>query len=543
MRLQTTQVLLIALMVISSPGIAEDPVGNSAANPSAPIVNTAPAVTTSDSAERLTIADVVASTYRSFPALEQVRLEAQIASGRSTSAFGAFDTRLQAHSLSEPTGFYRNYRHALGVMRRTWWGGYVEAGYRLGRGDFAPWYKERETNRGGEFGVGVGIPLLQGRAIDASRIAVFQAGLSQQAVGPQIQAAVLEHGLAAAQAYWEWIAAGSRLEAQIELLDLAKERQQQFEDGAKAGKFPQIDVVFNKQLLAERASKQTQAEQKFRAAGFKLSLYLRDESGSPLIPDDNWLPKHFPIIDLVTQFDFNTDYQAALSRRPELTLLTIESQQIQWDRRLALNQRMPALDLVSEATQDTGAAVSSANDKGRFELLVGVQSDFPIQRRNAQGKVLQTSAKISQLEQKIILQRDKIGIELRTGQNALLLAGKQVEQIDEALKAAFETLQAYRFAFQKGFKDLLYLNILETKANEVEIYMIDAQRDWFIALAQTQAAAGLDPLEQAMAISALPESKRLGPGDMPKVPPLDGAGSSKDDEDATKKSEEPGTQK
>jgi outer membrane protein TolC len=198
-------------------------------------------------------------------------------------------------------------------------------------------------------------------------------------------------------------------------------------------------------------------------------------------------------------------------------LIAIESQQVQWDRRLAINQRLPALDIVSEASQDTGSRVSSSNDKGRFEMMVGLQSDFAIQRRNALGKLQQTTAKLSQLDQKTIFQRDKIAIELRTAQNALILAGQQVEQVDEALRAAFESLQGFRFAYEKGFADLLDLNILETKTNEVEIDMIDAQRDWFLALAQTQAAAGLDPLEQAMNVAALPESRRLGPGDMPKV--------------------------
>ncbi|MBX3420419.1 MAG: TolC family protein [Pirellulaceae bacterium] len=479
--------------------------------------NRTPTPTVEDQLEgKLTLADVVASVYRYFPVIQQAQLERSVAGGQYTSAMGAYDTQLYVQSLSEPTGFYRNYRQGLGAYRQTWWGGYVSAGYRIGRGEFQPWYQERVTNQGGELSVGVGWPLLQGRAIDPQRVAVFQAGLAQQAVGPQVQLSLLQASFQAAQVYWEWVAAGARLVAQDELVLLAQVRQDQFEEGAKAGKFAQIDVVFNRQLLAERSSKRLEAEQKFREAGIKLSLYLRDPSGVSLVPEDGWLPLHFPVIQPVPATDFQADFQSALARRPELALLSIEAQQIRLDRQLAQNQRLPNLDIVTEASQDVGRPATTKNDKGQFELMLGIRGDVPIQRRNAIGKVQQTTAKLSQIEQKVALQRDKIAIEMRTALNALELSNQRVEQISNALQAAFESLTSYRQAFQLGYADLLYLNILETKANEVEILVVDAQRDWFVFLANLQAALGLDPLEQALNVSQLPESTRPGPGDLPK---------------------------
>lgn len=468
-----------------------------------------------DGAAALALSDVIASLYRSYPVIEQARLGRNVARGEILSARGAYDLQLQAYTLSEPTGFYRNYRNGLGVARQTWWGGYLSAGYRIGRGQFEPWYKERETNEGGEFQLGMGFPLLQGKAIDAERVAFFQANLANRAAEPQIQAALLAAGREAAEVYWEWVAAGARLVAQRELLGLAKDRQQQFEAGAEAGKFAEIDVVFNRQLVAERQSGELQTQQKFREAGFKLSLYLRDEVGQAMAPDDDWLPLHFPIIEELPSADFNADFAAALTRRPEIMSLNIEAQQIQLDQRLATNQILPTLDLLAEASQDVGPPASSINDKGQFELLVGVQGELPLQRRKALGKIQTTSAKLSQIQQKLRLQRDKIAIELQTADNALSIAEQVVEQAEISLRAAFETLQRYRFAYQRGYADLIYLNWLESKANETEIKLVDAQRDWFIALARMQTALGLDPLEQAINVSELPLSGRPGPGGMP----------------------------
>lgn len=476
--------------------------------------------TTGLASQRLTLADVIASLFRSYPSILAARLEPNRAGGQLLSAYGAFDTKLYGQSIAEPTGFYENYRHGLGVARQTWWGGYLSAGYRMGRGVFQPWYLERETEKGGEFKVGWVQPLLQGRAIDPSRVEVFQANVARQAAEPTIQQSLLEAAQDAAMVYWEWVAAGAILAAQRELLTLAEERGKQFDDGFAAGKFAEIDVVLNRQLIAERRGKVIETEQKFRATSFKLSLYLRDEVGQPLIPDDRWLPIHFPIVQAPPPGDFNADLANALARRPEPRLLQLEIQHVNWDRRLAQNNLLPSFDLISEASQDVGQAGTKSDDKGQFELVMGVQGEVPIQRRKAQGKIQETSAKIAQIEQKLRLQRDKIGMELQTAYNALVLSSQIVEQAELSLRAAFDSLERYRYAFDRGKADLVYLNLLETKANETELKLVDAQRGWFSALAMMQAALGLDPVEQALQISSLPDSERPGPGNLPETVPL-----------------------
>lgn len=463
----------------------------------------------------LTLSDVIASVYTSFPKIEKARLERARASGQVVGAFGAYDTKLQGYTLSEPTGFYRNYRQGIGVARQTWWGGYVAAGYRIGRGDFQPWYKERETNEGGEFKLGMAFPLLQGRAIDAQRVAVFQASLATQAADPLIQQAILDHSRAAALAYWQWVTAGMVLEAQRELLDLAVRRGEQFRVGVEAGKFPEIDLIFNQQLIAERRGKLIETEQKFRSSGFKLSIFLRDELGQPIVPQDDWMPNYFPVLIDLSNSNYQQDLVAALQRRPEPRSLRFELRQVSLDRQLASNQMLPQLDVIAEASQDVGFPASSSNDKGQFELLFGLQGEVPIQRRKARGKIQETNAKIAQINQELRLVQDKIGVELQTAFNALVLSAQLIEQAEEALLASLETLNRYRFAFERGKVDLIYINLLETKANESEIKLVAAQESWFSALAEMQFALGLDPLDQAIAVTALEPSGRPGPSNLP----------------------------
>jgi hypothetical protein len=191
----------------------------------------------SDSAvlgQKLQLSDVIASTYRAFPLLEIARLQSGVAAGQQVSALGAYDTKLEYYSLSQPVGFYETYRNGIGFARQLWWGGYASAGYKIGRGDFEPWYKERQTNEGGEFKVALVQPLLQGRAIDPQRVELFQANLRRQAVAPEIQFQVLIASQDAARAFWQWVEAGNVLKAQDRLLDIAVKRGEQLErDGGR----------------------------------------------------------------------------------------------------------------------------------------------------------------------------------------------------------------------------------------------------------------------------------------------------------------------
>lgn len=467
-------------------------------------------------AEYLTLADVIASVLSSFPKVQKARLQRSERQGEQVSAMGAFDTKLEGFTVSEPTGFYRNFRHGLGVSRRTWWGGYLAAGYRLGRGDFQPWYKERETNEGGEFKVALGVPLLQGRAIDPRRVAVFQASLGRQAVEPQIQREILISALEASAYYWKWVAEGNKLQIQRALVELAAKRQKQFQAGQEAGRFAKVDVFLNNQLLAERRNKMLEVEQKFRQAGFNLSLYLRDEFGNPRLPPESWLPEHFPRTYQLEPLDLDSEMALAASRRPEINLLQLSLQSQQIDQRLARNQLLPTIDLYTEGSQDVGIPASSSNDKGQFQLAAGLQGSLPIQRRKARGKIQSTASKIAQINQELRLQRNKIGVEIQDADNAIRFAAQQLEQSKQAVEYAITTLRSYQYAYNKGYEDLLYLNIVETKAFETEVKLVEAQSDWFFALSQLQAALALDPLAEAMEITDLPPADYPGPDDMPK---------------------------
>ncbi len=454
--------------------------------------------------EKLLLSDVVASVYRAFPMVEQARLQATITSGQQLSAWGAYDTKLEGYTLNQPLGFYETYRHGLGAARQTWWGGYLGAGYRIGRGKFEPWYKERETNEGGEFKLSWIQPLLQGRAIDAQRVELFQANLRRQAVTPEIQTSILRASFEAAEAYWSWVAAGSILRAQNRLLELAEIRGRQLDANLKELRGKEIDVIVNDQLIAERRGKVVESEQKVWQSAAKLSLYLRDEFGQPLLAPLDWLPADITSVPGIPAVSFEEDMANALSRRPELNLIDYEIQINRLEVQLATNQLLPNVDFTVQGSQDTGHPASSLRDKSQFELEAGLVGGVPIQRRKPRGKIQATNGKIAELEVKRRYQQDKIAVELQIAQTALFTSVESIKQARDALEASRETLRRYRIAFEQQQVDLIFLNLAEPKVTENEIKLIEQEQRWFAALAAKQVALGLDPLEQALSLENIP---------------------------------------
>ncbi len=449
----------------------------------------------------LLLSDVIASTYRAFPLLESARLQAGVAGGQQTSAMGAYDVKLDYYSLNQPVGFYETYRSGLGLARQLWWGGYASAGYRVGRGNFEPWYKERETNGSGEFRVALVQPLLQGRAIDPYRVEWFQANLRRQAVQPEIQQQILAASLDASRAFWNWVELGNVLKAQEQLLKIAVERGEQLDRNFQAQSATRLEIVFNNQQVQERRLKILETRQKFQESAFKLALFLRDENGNPLVAAPDWAPVGFPKVERLPEGNFEADFADATSRRPELALIQVEIQQLRWDLQLARNQTLPNLDLTMQSVQNIGKPTSSLNDKGDYQLEAGLVGGVPIQRRKATGKIVSTEAKLQQVAKKREYQWNKIEVELRSARNALDLAYQSIIQARELLTQAEDALDISRRVFKAGNADFFVLLAQEVKVNDSKIKLLESERDFFVALASMQAALGLDPLEQSLLLS------------------------------------------
>ncbi len=434
---------------------------------------------------------VVSSIYANFPLLEAARFQRNVANGEILSAHGNFDTKLKAATENGPEGFYETYRQTLGVTQPLYGGAEVFGGYRIGRGNFQPWYIERQTNDGGEFKAGVQVPLARNRAVDERRAQLWKATYVRQRTEPEIQGQLIEFVRDGSLVYWDWVAAAKKQQVARLLLKLAVDRNEGIRTRVKLGDLDPPDADDNQRIIVSREAKAIDASRKSRQSAVKLSLYYRDDYGNPVIPSEGWIPD-FPEPVEIRQEQMSADISLALTRRPEIMAIDIFRREIDVDYASAQNDFRPQVDAMVLGSQDVGAPTSAKRDKSPFELEAGIYAEVPIQRRKARGKMSSIEAKVSQIIAKRQMIEDKIMTEVQSAHAGLSAAWERVAKSRESVRLARKMAQIELQKFEAGGSDLLSVNLREQQAAEAAETEIDALLEYFQSRAIYRAALAED---------------------------------------------------
>ncbi|MFK7820484.1 MAG: TolC family protein [Planctomycetaceae bacterium] len=454
--------------------------------------------------DKLQLGQVINSVHQTFPLVEAAYLENQLASGNAIAAEGEFDTKLKLSSENGPTGFYQTYRQKAGFTQPLFNGGEVFGGYRIGRGDFEPWYQERQTNDGGEFKVGASVPLIRNRNIDARRAALWRANYDVEIAQPAIRGQLIGFTLDASLAYWKWVAEGRKYFAEREWLRLAAERRRQIERRVELGDLGRPEEIDTNRAIAKRKSKVIDQLRKVQQAAIKVSLFLRTADGQPIVPTLDQLPS-FPDPQQIDATQVESDIALALSQRPDLQILQLKQQQLQIDLEEACNMGLPQLDAFITAGQDVGLPTSSKRDKSEFELDAGFFFEMPVQRRKAIGKSQAIEAKIAQVSIKERFTTDKITAGIRAALAGMEQAYEQAIEAKLARELAEEMASIERRKFRAGASDLLKVALREQYALEAVEGEVLALLNFFGARSNYFAELAFDrPPTDAVSTSEVP---------------------------------------
>lgn len=430
---------------------------------------------------KLTLPDVLVSVSRSYPEIEIAIGEIESANGKVLAAWGEFDTVASAHSISQPLGFYQTYRNGVGLARPLYEGGEVYSTYRIGDGNFEPWYGERETNEGGEFKAGFSLPVLKDRFIDKRRAKLLKSGAERREVRADVESRLLLFQRFATQAYWDWVAAGRAVAIQRQLLELANERVDNIRFRVETGDLAIIAELSNNQFISKRQYAVVAAERGLEKAAIKLSIFNRDANGMPIIATASQLPETLPAAGRLTIEQIIADANNALAVRPELVALQAKRESACIDRRYAENLMLPKLDMKGFLGQDVGGETSSLGDKTPFEAQLGVFAEVPIERRSGLGKRQAAIGKINQIDAKTRIVQDKIRAEIQDAASALNASYDQIQQAQQNVELAEKSLRVAREElFKVGDIDLLSLNIYETLFADAKLKLLDAQFKYFV---------------------------------------------------------------
>lgn len=435
---------------------------------------------------------VIHSVETNFPLVLAALEEYEIARGRVLQAQGGFDTRLGAQGKLGVEGYYENERADVLFEQPTQlFGATLSGGYRIGTGKFGSYDDDARTDEGGEFRLGVLVPLLQNFSIDPRRVALWQARIGEQQAEPIVTRKRLEAARKAADVYWKWVAWGRKRAIALRLLELARGRQSQVQVLVDEGQIARINLVDNERLIVEREASLVRAERGLQESAILLSLYWRDEQGRPIVPAAETLPDRFPAARAPEETLVHGDIELALEQRPEVREIELEREQLELELSLSRNQMLPALDFGVVASQDTGAQSGAVADRDPFELQALFKFSLPLQRSRPRGKLRELEAKVAKLSRETGYVKDVVANEVRDAGSALVQAHARLALARRNVELALELEDAERIALDEGQSDLFRVNLREQQTAVAAAAEVDVQNEYFKALADYRAVLGL----------------------------------------------------
>lgn len=445
--------------------------------------------TPSTAQDRLTLDTVLDAVDRAFPLLDAARRGADAADGQAVRASGAFDLRVSAGADLLRGAGYDNETASAGVMQPLPLAGLdLFGGYRLGRGSFAPYDGKAQTLSDGEWRAGLSLPLLRNRRIDSRRGALTQTAIGRQVAEQRVEASRLRFHGEAALRYWDWVAAGQQQAVTAQLLALAERRDRDLADAISLGQIAAIERVDNRRAILQRQSELVRARRQTERHAIGLSLYYRNDDGTPRMPGVQAMLSDLPAPPApLSRARIEADILAAQRERPDVRALLLQRAQQETAVALSGNELLPSLDVFTQVTRDAGGGPRSLRGT---EVEAGVAFAVPVQRRQALGDRRIAEATLARIDAELRFARDRVLTEVEDAASALSAALDAAELVGAEVDVARELEQAERERFTLGDSTQFLVNLRELAAADAATRQIAAIADAHKARAIYDVAIG-----------------------------------------------------
>jgi outer membrane protein TolC len=429
----------------------------------------------------LTLEEVLRSVDRHYPPLLAALQDRTLAAADVLAASSRFDLSVKSaydsvHGGAYPTDVFKaGVEQALPFQGMSWF-----AGYQLGTGTFASYDGKLQTDTGGEYKAGLRMPLLRDRPVDARRADLQKALIGRRIADLGVDQQRLLIVQLATRRYYEWVAAGQRYRVAQAVLKVAEERDSQLREAARLGQIPSIDVTDNQRAILTRRAQVIEAQRGLQQAAIELSLFYRDATGNPVLPEESRLPAAFPAMREIDEQRLADDIELALKRRPEVRRFREQRNQVEIDRKLAQNQLLPNVDVVLSFSSQLG---ERRVRRGPNDVMASLIFDLLAQRRAAKSRDLAALARIEQFDQRERFARDQIAAEVRDAYSALKAAYERARVLRQEVEVARQLEVAERVRFELGEGTLFLVNLREQAAYETELREVAAVAEFYRALA------------------------------------------------------------
>jgi len=355
----------------------------------------------------------------------------------------------------------------------TRWGLKFKAGYDFTSGNFLNPLDVRPIN--GQALLGMDIPLLQGLFFDEYRLILREAELNMniQKIGlEQVENDVL---LDAAKTYLNWYVAYQQRDVQNQALILAKNRLKDMVTSFLAGDKPTIDTIEVYLNVLTRESSLFEVTLDHTLANQEMGNFLW-QNDQPVNPE-NYFPLATSELDPILENDSEAWVQNTLSGNPDLLILRLTGNQYQLERKWALEQFKPNLNLQFNALA-TGPSFNQEFDIRSENFLLennyklGLSARIPILYRKERGKLQLIDNKMKEWEYKTMDKKQYWITKAKQYFSAFEVLDAQVKNLQNQNNQLNALLDAEKIKFSAGESSVFLLNSREQKNLEISMKLI-----------------------------------------------------------------------
>lgn len=417
------------------------------------------------------------------PQLRAAALESDIAEAELLNALGGFDPVLKTkyEFKTKEGGEKVNFLDAdIELPLATMFGPRIMAGARRGTGfGINP---ENETKPGGEYNVGVSLPLFQGIFTDRRRASLDKARLRPQ-LATANQSFERNNLLRAASVqYWNWSETAAQLAVAREILKIAEARAEQITRRARVGEVPAIDSVEAQQEVERRRGEMFRAQRLGEQAQIETQGFLWNDDGT-FKTLSRARPGGLPPVRFLTQEEIEADRRLAFSRRPEIQRVEVARQSAQIDIDLADELQRPNVEAEAQALYSK--LTPMAQD---YKLGLNISQPLLFRSANAQREFAGIAM------QRVDIQRQQaeriIEIEIDNAISAIDRARERITSAEREIQLAETMLAAETRRFDIGESTLLFVNLRERALAEARVREVAARADYARALMSYYWATG-----------------------------------------------------
>ncbi len=247
---------------------------------------------------------------------------------------------------------------------------------------------------------GFSLPILRGLLTDQRRIELKQARLLLDLNKAEQTKLVNKLFVSAAKDYWKWQSAYQKYNYLKEGYSLAQFRLDFIKSRIKEGEEKPIDSVEAYTELNRREVQLAESYLEYINAKLELTAYLWDEFNNPVVLTDNTIPSskgsNFVVMNNDTLARLIT---YAIASHPELQKIAVKINQLQLDRKLAIENLKPQLNIAYYPFQTyTNGNEDEVNGLFSKNYKLGLNFKSSLFLRKERGKLDLTTLKVKETE-------------------------------------------------------------------------------------------------------------------------------------------------